>query len=154
MWCAALLVGFAGLAAAAAPSAVEPAGRDEIWEQIHRHNAVYIKAYADGDAARIAGLYDPEGARLSPGGVVVHGREAILTATRTFLGEVGTVRVIIRPADLWVVDDLAYESGEWSWKFTPGDREPRRLGGRYVTVWRRQPDGGWGILADLSVPGT
>jgi ketosteroid isomerase-like protein len=27
-----------------------------------------------------------------------------------------------------------------------------QLGGRYVTLWRRQPDGGWKIWADIGVP--
>jgi ketosteroid isomerase-like protein len=29
-----------------------------------------------------------------------------------------------------------------------------RSGGKYVTVWRRQPAGDWKILADMGVPGT
>ena len=28
------------------------------------------------------------------------------------------------------------------------------FGGRYVTTWKRQSDGGWKIFADMGVPGT
>ena len=67
--------------------------------------------------------------------------------------DVGPVQVTIETVDLWVVEDLAYETGKWSYTFTSPDAERRTIGGRYVTVWKRQAEGSWKILGDLGVPG-
>jgi ketosteroid isomerase-like protein len=65
---------------------------------------------------------------------------------------VGPVVVTLETADLWVVGDMAYEAGAWTYRYTPSGGTERVSGGRYVTVWRRQAGSGWRILADLSVP--
>jgi ketosteroid isomerase-like protein len=69
------------------------------------------------------------------------------------LERMGPITVTIEIVDVWLVDDRAYETGKWSYTFTPPEKEEERtVGGRYVTVWLRQPEGGWKIVADMSVP--
>lgn len=117
-------------------------------------NAEYIAAYAAADAKALARVYDPDGARLSDNGTMARGREAIAASVGRFLGRVGPVRVRLETVDHWVVKDQAYETGIWSYTYASRGESERTVGGRYVTVWRQQPDGGWRILADLGVPGT
>ncbi|MGH7645162.1 MAG: YybH family protein [Gemmatimonadales bacterium] len=120
---------------------------------IDRGNAEYTRAFAAADSTAVAAVYDPQGARLGPNGTVVRGRAAISADIGAFLRRVGPVKVILATADLWVIDDVAYETGKWTYTFTaPGSTE-QTVGGRYVTVWRKQPNGGWRILADMGVPG-
>ena len=138
--------------AASVPAAVAE-GRDAVWEELHRTNALYIKAHADADAAAVAALYDENGARLSRNGQYARGREAITEAVAAGFDRVGPMKVGIQTLDLWVVDDQAYETGKWSFTYTPPEDERRTIRGRYVTVWKRQADGGWRILADVDVPG-
>ena len=115
-------------------------------------NAAYIRHMRTPDAAAFSEVYDADGARLSSGGRVDRGREAITEAVSRFVDNVGPVIVSLQTLDLWVVGDLAYETGSWSYRYTrPGENE-RTVGGRYVTVWKRQSDGGWRILADMDVP--
>jgi ketosteroid isomerase-like protein len=52
------------------------------------------------------------------------------------------------------MDENAYETGLWSYTFQPSGKAEQHIGGHYVTVWRKQPDGGWKIWADMGVPGT
>lgn len=118
-------------------------------------NAAYVDGYARADAPAIALLYDQNGVRLGPGGVVVRGRNAIEEGIRQFLAEVGAVKVVVKTVDLWVIDELAYETGIWSYTFTrTGQSEAQTIGGRYVTIWKKQKDGAWRIAADMGVPGT
>jgi uncharacterized protein (TIGR02246 family) len=121
---------------------------------IQAGNAAYIAAFKRADANALAQVYDPEGARLNEGGVVVRGRTAIADDVGKFVGKVGPVRVTLETKDLWLVGDTAYETGLWSYTFQPKGQAEQRIGGHYVTLWKRQPDGGWKIWADMGVPGT
>ncbi len=117
-------------------------------------NALYIAAYAAADGHALAGVYDANGARLASNGQYSRGTEAIAAAVGEFVGRVGPVAVTLETADLWLLDDRAYETGEWSYTFTSEGEAKRTIGGRYVTIWQRQPDGDWKIWADMGVPGT
>jgi uncharacterized protein (TIGR02246 family) len=148
---AALLI-FAGVVRAQAPaqsSVTDPAIR----QAIDAGNAKYIDAFAKSDAGALAGLYDESGSRFSPKGVVVRGRPAIAESVAGFMKSVtGPIKVSIETQDLWVVDDVAYETGKYTYTFTPPGKSETQTGGHYVTIWKRQADGGWKIIADMGVP--
>ncbi|HEV7365996.1 MAG TPA: DUF4440 domain-containing protein [Gemmatimonadales bacterium] len=146
-----LLLAIAGPVAAqtARPADVAPVRR-----AIDAGNAAYIAAFKRADAKALSQVYDLEGARFNEGGIVVRGRDAIADDVGKFVDQVGPVRVALESKDLWLVGDTAYETGLWSYTFQPKGKAERRIGGHYVTVWKRQPDAGWKILADLGVPGT
>ena len=128
--------------------------RAQVRAAIDARNAEYIRAYAQADARALAAVYDDRGARLSRNGQMARGRDAIAEDVGRFVNRVGPVAVTIETADLWVVDDLAYETGEWSYTYAESGEAQRTIGGRYVTVWRRQADGGWRMWTDMGVPGT
>lgn len=121
---------------------------------IDRGNADYIAAFAKADADGVAGVYDADGVRLGDDGKVLRGRGAIAGDVRGFVQAVGPVTVTLATARIWLVDNLAYETGDWSYTFTPKGKSRQRIGGKYVTTWVRQADGGWKIKSDLAVPGT
>jgi uncharacterized protein (TIGR02246 family) len=148
----AFLLAFAGIARAQA-QAQSSAADPEIRKTIDAGNTKYVDAFAKSDAGALAGLYDESGARLSPNGVVVRGRAAIAESVAGFMKSVtGPIKVNIETQDLWVVDDLAYETGKYTYTFTPPGKTETQTGGHYVTVWKRQADGGWKIMADIGVP--
>lgn len=145
------LIACAGIARAQAPaqsSAIDP----EIRKAIDAGNAKYADAFAKSDAGALAGLYDESGSRFSPNGVVVRGRPAIAQNVAGFMKSVtGPIKVHIETQDLWLVDDLAYETGKYTYTFTPPGKTETQTGGHYVTVWKRQTDGDWKIMADMGV---
>jgi uncharacterized protein (TIGR02246 family) len=147
----AICFAFAGIARAQEPapsSATDP----EIRQSIDAGNAKYIDAFAKSDAGALAGLYDESGSRFSPKGVVVRGRPAIAESVAGFMKSVtGPIKVSIETQDLWLVDNLVYETGKYTYTFTPPGKSETRTGGHYVTIWKRQPDGGWKIIADMGV---
>jgi uncharacterized protein (TIGR02246 family) len=124
----------------------------EVRAAVDEGNAQYIAAYAKADAAALAAVYDPEGTKLHANGGVTRGREAIAAEVGEALERVGPIAVTIETVSLWVVDDRAYETGKWTYTYTAPEKGEQAIGGRYVTVWRQQADGGWRIVADMSVP--
>lgn len=130
------------------------AGGPSVRAAIDAGNAAYIAAFAKGDSEALARVYDPNGTRLVANGNTVRGRTAIADQVRRILEQSGPIEVTIDTVELWVVDDLAYETGKWTYSFTPPGQSKQTIGGRYVTIWKRQPDGGWKIFADMGVPGT
>ena len=148
----AFLLVFAGLARAQAPapsSVTDP----EVRKAIDAGNAKYIDAFARSDAGALAGLYDESGSRFGPKGVVVRGRPAIAESVAEFMKSVtGPIKVSIETQDLWAVDDLVYETGKYTYTFTPPGKSETQTGGHYVTIWKRQSDGGWKIVVDMGVP--
>lgn len=126
----------------------------EVRAAIDIGNKAYIDAMAEADARAFADVYDTDGRRLAGGGEVVRGRAAIADHIGSFFTRIGPVAASIETAEVWLVDDMAYETGRWSYTFTPPSDNRRTIGGRYVTIWRRQEDGSWKIYVDMSVPGT
>ena len=117
-------------------------------------NQAYIAAFRQADAKALAQVYDPKGARLNEGGAMARGRSAIIEDVGNFVHRVGPVRVTLETKEVWLMDENAYETGLWSYTFQPAGKAEQHIGGHYVTVWRRRPDGGWKIWADMGVPGT
>ncbi len=125
----------------------------EIRKSIDAGNAKYIDAFARSDAGALAGLYDESGSRFSPKGVVVRGRPAIAESVAGFMKSVtGPIKVSIETQDVWVVDDLVYETGKYTYTFTPPGKTETQTGGHYVTIWKHQSDGNWKIFVDMGVP--
>jgi ketosteroid isomerase-like protein len=63
------------------------------------------------------------------------------------------VKVTVTTVDLWLDEETetAYETGKYSYKYQEKGK-PVSEEGRYVTIWQRQGDGSWKIIADMGVP--
>src|SRR3954471_21094936 len=81
---------------------------------IEAGNAQYRAAFLAMDADRLATVYDSQGARLGDKGEVVRGRAAIAGDVAAFVSRTGPVTVTIETAQVWLIDDTAYETGAWS----------------------------------------
>ena len=124
----------------------------EARKAIDKGNAQYIKAMKETDAAGLASLYAANGSRFHEKGKLSKGRDAIKADIEGLFKKTGPITVTIETQEVWVDDDRAYEAGKWSYTFKPKDKEQTREGGQYVTVWQKQKDGGWKIIADMAVP--
>lgn len=123
-------------------------------EAIDSGNAAYMEAMSIPDARAFAEIFERDAYRLAGGGEVVRGRHAILNQMGEFFTRVGPIDAVLETEDLWVVDSLAYETGIWSYTFTPPGDARRAIGGRYVAIWKQGTDGDWKIFTDMVVPGT
>ena len=64
----------------------------------------------------------------------------------------GSTETTIDTDNLWVVDNIAFETGRYSYTYTPKGGVQTVSRGRYVVRWKRQPTGEWKIETDLGLP--
>ncbi len=111
-------------------------------------NREWIAGFQAGDAALMARSYAPDGLFCGPTGECIKGAAAIAAHYEDALHRFGrAASASVRSAALRVDGDLAFESGRAEARFADG----RTLQGRFSTVWKRQPDGHWKILRNLSL---
>jgi len=142
---------FAGVLAAApiATAATDPA----LAAAVSKTNSDWESAMKKGDAAKIAAPYEAEAIFVSADGTCTRGRAAIEQMYRDRFANQGlAIATHIESRKLVQDGDYAYE---WGYGETTGNRLAKMVtsGGRYLTVWRRGPDGRWKILRNVVLPG-
>ena len=106
-------------------------------QAIDAGNAIWIKAWAKGDARMILDTFTPDGKELVAGGKVYKGRKEILALMRELMRKRGgRANLTVTTTDVWLDGDTAYETGIARYEFT-SDGQPQTLERRYFTVWKR-----------------
>ena len=104
---------------------------------------------AAGGADAWAAWFAPDGAMVQEGTGEIRGRAAIREAV-AYLDQPGpTLTWEPTRADIAASGDLGWTTGTYVFRATP-DAPPNR--GRYVSIWRKQPDGAWRVVMDLGNP--
>jgi uncharacterized protein (TIGR02246 family) len=111
-------------------------------------DAEFIRHANAGDAAALTGaFYTDDAVLLAPGTPRFDGAEAIQAFWQGFID--GGAR------DVWIETTTIVEAGEYGYGVgayrctqpaSSGERV--RDTGKYIVVYRRQPDGGWKVIAD------
>ena len=106
-------------------------------------------AMVKADAKLAADAYAPDGVFCDTRGVCTTGHDAIEAMTAARLAKGGAMKSA-EAHTLRRIEDrgLVYEWGE----ATLVDAQGKSAGGRYFTVWQRQPDGRWKIFRNLVLP--
>lgn len=120
---------------------------------IDKGNANWIEAQKHADAALLAAQFAEDGTQFAPNGVVIKGRAAIEQSTSARMKRIGAATdYTITTAEVWLVDNLAYETGKATYKYQPKDKPVIEGTTKYVTVWKRQPNNSWKIITDFGIP--
>lgn len=148
------MIGFALLALLqAAPVAAVGGPVSAAGPAIDEANAEWARAIRTGDADALSRPYAEDAVFVLPDGDTVRGHAAIraMYAGRRLPAGVAVVDAGIESAGRVAADaDDVYEWGSaWTLVRGPDGRTTRR-GGRFVTVWHRQADGGWRIVRNLA----
>jgi len=140
---------------ATAPSkSVSPSGAPApVRRAIEAGNAIWERAFRNLDAAAIASTFDEEGVNVGADGTYMKGRPAIEAAMRSYFERSGPATATqVDIGDIVLDRDLAYEWGHSDFQFAGKPGGPRQRAGRYLAVWKRQPDGGWKLFRNLGLP--
>jgi len=125
-------------------------------EDIRRHidagNAKWIEAMRYQNPQLLASVFDSDGAMLGSAGKVYRGRDAIADAMGGAMKAWGPTETTIDTDGVWVVDDVAYETGRYTYSRKGEDGQDAVSRGRYVVRWKRQDDGTWKIATDMGLP--
>jgi uncharacterized protein (TIGR02246 family) len=107
----------------------------------------FMDNVAAKNASLVASLYADDARILMPGRPVVSGKSEILAFYKEALD--GPVEAItLDTAHIEVSGDLAYTFGSNKILLKEPGGASREENGKYVAVYRRQPDGDWKIVVD------
>ena len=115
---------------------------------------LYLDALLKGDAVSAASIYTDDAVSSRPGEEPLRGRPAIekqhadWLASTTFSEAIGSTEELIAAGD-----SLAIEYGTFEWTFRPKGRAEARERGRYMNLWKRDPEGSWKIWREIVSPG-
>jgi uncharacterized protein (TIGR02246 family) len=115
-------------------------------------NAVWVAAWAKGDATMLPDTFTVDGKELVAGGKVYKGRKQILALMReTMKKRGGQAKLTVTTTDLWLDGNTAYETGTAVYEFTVNG-QPQKLERRYFTIWKRQSKrGAWKIYSNTGI---
>ena len=110
--------------------------------------STFEKAANRKDAASIAALYTEDATLLPPGSPAVKGRKNIQQYWRGFF-EAGASDAKLRVMEVTAVGDTAYEIGAFEANLPQPKGGTARTQGKYVVVWKRQPDNSVQLVVDI-----
>jgi ketosteroid isomerase-like protein len=103
----------------------------------------------DGEIdAMVDGFYAEDARLLPPDQPTLEGREAL----REFWKEAprqGLMHLELKPREVAGSGDLAYERGEFARRLRPRHGHPFKDVGKYLVVYRRQPDGRYRAIVEI-----
>ncbi len=158
-WAATLLLG-AGLAgcrpaAPAAEAASGPPGLTAAEEaQILAADSLFAVGTNAGDADRVAGTYAEDALLMPPNAPPIKGRAAIREFWNGLL-QPYTVVITLGTDQIEGRGDLAYVVGHYRLVTTPkakGTPAQPAEDGKFLEVFKRQPDGSWRYVVDMYSP--
>ena len=115
-------------------------------------NTEFARALVAGDARAMAAVFTDDGEvipAMQRG--FVSGRTEIEAYNARRLEARRYLDVVITTVQLGVSGDVAWETGTSRITLQQGESAPVTVTGRYLAVWKREPDGRWRIRADLPV---
>src|SRR4051812_20936119 len=133
-----------GSLAAPAPSAAA------VRSAIEAANASFLEAFRRGDKAGLMAAYTEDAVVLMPNAPEWRGTAALDKGYTEFLSQMAFKDGGVKTEDVIVGGDLAVETGSYTWTLEVKSGGEISDKGKYVTVWKRQPDGSWKIVRDIN----
>jgi uncharacterized protein (TIGR02246 family) len=110
--------------------------------------AKFEKAANARDAATIASLYAEDATLMPQGSPAIKGRRNIQQFWQQ-LFDAGASDARIRLVEVSPAGDIAYEIGSFEANMPVPQGGTARTEGKYVVVWKRQPNGTLNMLVDI-----
>ena len=110
---------------------------------------VYSSSMISGDMDRWIALWDEDGIQMPQDTPMRQGKAAILREMKMGLQEVSYDAFAVDPEEATMEDRFGFSRGTFTYSFSRkagGERNNRK--GKYLTIFRRQPDGSWKIYRD------
>ncbi len=102
------------------------------------------------DVAAFTAFFAADGSFLPPGAPPAQGHQGIGTLAAYLFATPGfSIEWVAGSADVSASGDLGFTLGGYVQTATDDQGQPTTTRGKYVTVWRKQPDGQWKVVADI-----
>ena len=135
----------------AAPAARAADAAAQARAAIEATNLKFAAAMVKGDAAAAAGMYTSDAVVMLPNQPAMQGLAAIQAGIAGMLKDVAVKTFTPKTSDVIVAGEYAIETGTFEWLMQAkagGPAMPDK--GKYLTVWKRQADGGWKVVRDIN----
>jgi len=118
-------------------------------EKLKQTEAEFLQAALDRGSAGYMSYYADDAAELPNGADAIVGK-ANIAKTMAFLDDKNN-RLTWAPvgADVSSSNDLGYTWGNYEFRSLDRDGVTRVERGKYITVWKKQPDGSWKVAVDM-----
>ncbi len=120
-------------------------------DAIRAADAAWLQAYISKNVERALAFCDERCSMLMPNAPMVTGKPAIRKLLAVHLAP-QSPKVSWHPnkADVASSGELGYTSGSYKMSFKNAAGVPVAEKGKYLIVWKRQADGAWKVLFDIS----
>ena len=114
-------------------------------------DAAWLKAYDEKDAAKAAAFYDEQGSMLVPHSPILKGKEVIGGfIAKSFAMPDYKIKWRPNQADVAESGEFGYTTGVYEISFRDARGKTVSDKGKYLMLWKKQPDGAWKVLFDVS----
>jgi uncharacterized protein (TIGR02246 family) len=148
--CFVLVLVTLGCATAPAPAPPPADTRAADVQAVKDIEAAWVKDAAAKDAAKWAGYFTDDGSGLYPGAPTLQGKAAVQAAVTPMLADKNFSLTFA--SDKQVASkggDMVYTQGTYTMTATnPKTKKPMTDKGKFMTVYMKQADGSWKVVAD------
>ena len=109
------------------------------------------RANAGNAQACVEGFYSQEGCALPPHRDIIRGHRALVTMWRGTIAA-GLKGLSLETTEIDVEGGMAYGIGRYHMTVEPPGGPRTEQTGKYLVVYRKQPDGVWRAVADMFSP--
>ena len=140
-----------GLLALTTACTTAPDTRDADIKAVKGVEAAWVNDIATKDVDKFARYYSEDASLLLPNAPIINGRENIRTALTPMLADPNFALTFHSTrAEASKGGDFVYTIGTYSMTVSnPTDKKPVTDHGKYLTVFKKQPDRSWEAVADM-----
>jgi uncharacterized protein (TIGR02246 family) len=137
-------------AVASAPPSTMVTDESAVRRAIDSANTRFLDALTRGDTSAAVANYAPDAVVMFSNEGAWRGADAVRKGFAGMLSQVAVKDGHATTDDVMVAGDLALETGHYEWTLVPKGGKELKDKGKYLTAWKRQPDGSWKIVRDIS----
>lgn len=121
-------------------------------QQVRCAELAFSRSAERRDPGAFAALVHPD-ARFTGGSGTLRGRDAVTEGWSVFLTQKSpSIRWAPDSVEVLNSGDLALSQGPYEVRATDAEGREVLSGGRFMSVWQRQEDGGWLVVFDSGTP--
>lgn len=110
----------------------------------------YVAALRDNDSTAVSGFWSEDAVYIAPGAATIRGHAALDSHVRDTFRKMRVTEITVQVDETIVDDGFAFQIGTFSETLQPVQGSAQLITGRFLFVWKQQPDGTWKVARGIS----